>query len=301
MVGRRWLQPPRRLLTSFLVVVVACVGALAWLGYRLLDQDRALESQRLQEQLESAADLTTAAMERTLAELDSALDAPPSGARLPDGAILFVAGRDSFELHGNRRLLFYPESAAPQGPAADARLAAAATEALRTAEVLEFQRNDPQAAAALYRNAARTDDSAARAAALVRLGRSLRKAGRIDKALDAYTELTTLGSTPVSGSGLPAELVAREGRCSALAETGKLDELQREASALLRDLENGRWRLTRSAYEFRATEARAWIAGSKHAAPRPPPTCSPSPTRPALLSATGARGQAPPAAAACSW
>ena len=221
MVGRRWLQPPRRLLTSFLVVVVACVGALAWLGYRLLDQDRALESQRLQEQLESAADLTTAAMERRLAELDSALDAPPSGARLPDGAILFVAGPDSFELHGSRRLLFYPESAAPQAPAADARLAAAATEALRTAELLEFQRNDPQAAAALYRNAARTDDPAARAAALVRLGRSLRKAGRTDEALDAYAELTTLGSTPVSGSGLPAELVAREGRCSALAETGK--------------------------------------------------------------------------------
>jgi signal transduction histidine kinase len=269
MAGRRWLQPPRRLLTSFLVVVVACVGALAWLGYRLLDQDRALESQRLQEHLESAANLTAASLERQLGEFDSALDAPPSGARLPDGAILFVAGPDSFELHGSRRLLFYPESAAPQHLAADARLAAAATEALRAAELVEFQRNDPQAAAALYRNAARTDKAAARAMALVRLGRSLRKAGRTDEALDAYTELATLGSTPVSGSGLPAELVAREGRCSALAETGNPGELQREASALLRDLEDGRWRLTRSAYEFRANEARAWIGGSTDTAPPP--------------------------------
>jgi len=68
MVGRRWFQPPRRVLTSFLVVVVACVGVLAWLGYRLLDQDRALESQRIQEQLEIAADLTAASLERKLAE-----------------------------------------------------------------------------------------------------------------------------------------------------------------------------------------------------------------------------------------
>jgi len=296
MVGRRWLQPPRRLLTSFLVVVVACVGALAWLGYRLLDQDRALESQRLQEQLESAADLTTAAMERRLAELDSALDAPPSGARLPDGAILFVAGSDSFELHGSRRLLFYPESTAPQDLAADARLAAAATEALRTAELLEFQRDDPQAAAALYRNAARTDESAARAAALVRLGRSLRKAGRTDEALDAYTELATLGSTMVPGSGLPAELVAREGRCSALAENGSPDELQREASNLLRDLEDGRWRLTRSAYEFRANEARAWIAGGKHAALPPAAQAPPdSPPPPASAQAPLGPPATPPA------
>ena len=266
MVGRRWLQPPRRLLTSFLVVVVACVAALAWLGYRLLDQDRALASQRLQEQLENAADLTAAALERKLAELDTALDGPPTDARLPDGTILFVAGQESFELHGSRRLLFYPESAAPEDLAADARHAAA-TEALRTAELLEFQKNDPQAAAALYRNAARTPDLAVRAAALVRLSRSLRKAGRTSEALDAYRELTTLGSTPVSGSALPAELVAREGRCSALAETGNPDELQREAAALLRDLEDGRWRLTRSAYEFRANEARAWIGGSAQAAP----------------------------------
>jgi heme A synthase len=34
MAGRLWLEPPRRVLTSFLVVVVACVAALVWLGSR---------------------------------------------------------------------------------------------------------------------------------------------------------------------------------------------------------------------------------------------------------------------------
>ena len=243
MVGRRWFQPPRRVLTSFLVVVVACVGALAWLGYRLLDQDRALESQRIQEQLEIAADLTAASLERKLAELEKALGGPPGDARLPGGTILIVAGTNSFDLYGSRRLLFYPESNAPPAQADDdARNAqpnisrnaesnawrAAAEDMLRKAELVEFQKNDPQAAASLYREAARSQDPVVRAAALVRLGRSLRKAGRTSEALAAYSELAALGSTSVSG--LPAELLVREGRCSALAESGQHDELKREAA-----------------------------------------------------------------------
>jgi hypothetical protein len=44
MARRLWLEPPRRVLTSFLVVVVACAVALAWLGHRLLEQDREITS-----------------------------------------------------------------------------------------------------------------------------------------------------------------------------------------------------------------------------------------------------------------
>jgi signal transduction histidine kinase len=263
MVGRSWLQPPRRVLTSFLVVVVACVGALAWLGYRLLDQDRALESQRIQGQLEIAADLTAASLERKLADLGKALDGPPGDAKLPDGTILIVAGGRNFDPYGSRRLLFYPEFDAPPIVADDTLL---------RGELIEFQKNSPLAAAALYREAARTQDPAVRAAALVRLGRSLRKAGRTREALDAYSELAALGSTAVSG--LPAELLAREGRCSALAESGQHDELKREAAALLRDLETGRWRLTRSAYEFRANEARGWLGDGTQPQPLQPPPSS---------------------------
>jgi signal transduction histidine kinase len=256
MISGRWFRPPRRVLTSFLVVVVACVGALAWLGYRFLEQDRALESQRIQEQLEFAADRATTSLERRLAELESILDGTPSAAKLPDGTILIVAHARDLKVHGGRRLLFYPQFEQPPQVSSDA---------LRRAEVVEFQKNDPLTAAAMFREAARSRDPALRAAALIRLGRSLRKAGRIQEALDAYSELAALGSTPVSG--LPAELLAREARCSALEATGQGDELRGEATALLRDLESGRWRLTRSAYEFRVDEARRWIGGAATSQP----------------------------------
>jgi signal transduction histidine kinase len=258
MIGGLWFQPPRRVLTGFLLVVVACVGALAWLGYRLLDQDRALEAQRVRDQLEIAADLTSAALDRKLGVLDKALGDPPDAARLPDGTILILAGAGNFEVYGSPRLLFYPEvvEAPPLMP--DGRL--------RRAELTEFQKNDPTAAAALFGDAARSREPAVRAAALVGLGRTLRKAGRTREALDAYAELATLGSTLVSG--LPAELLAREARLSALEASGRLDALRREAAAFLRDLDSGRWRLTRSAYEFRANEARRWIGGGPQ--PQPP-------------------------------
>jgi signal transduction histidine kinase len=255
MIGERWLRPPRRVLTSFLAVVVACVGALAWLGYRFLEQDRALESQRIQEQLEVAADRAAALLERQLAELQRILDGAPGAAKLPDGTILVVAHTQDLEVYGGQHLLFYPQFAQPPQVSSDT---------FRRAEVVEFQQNDPLTASTMYREAARTNDPSLRGAALVRLGRSLRKAGRIQEALAAYSELAALGSTPVSG--LPAELLAREARCSALESTGQGDELRSEAAALLGDLEAGRWRLTRSAYEFRADEARRWIG--EEAAPQ---------------------------------
>ena len=261
MIGGRWFQPPRRVLTSFLVVVVACVGALAWLGYRLLGQDRALESQRAQEQLESAADRAATLLERRLAELQSILDGAPGAAKIPDGTLLIIARADDLEVYGGRRLLFYPQFGPPPQAASDA---------LRRAEVVEFQKNDPLTAAAMFRDAARSRDPSQRGAALVRLGRSLRKAGHIREALDTYSELAALGSTPVSG--LPAELLAREARCSALEASGQPDALRGEAAALLRDLEAGRWRLTRSAYEYRVDEARRWTGDGATSEPQPEAT-----------------------------
>jgi signal transduction histidine kinase len=257
MVWNQWLRPPRRVLTGFLAVVVACVGALAWLGQRLLDQDRALEDQRVQESLEHAADLVAPALERRLTELEGALDRAPGGVDLPAGTILIVAGDEKLESFGDLPLLFYPELRTPRE---------ASNDALREAERLEFQKNDPLAAAALFRKVSRSPEPEVRAAGLVRLGRSLRKAGRAQEALDAYSELAALGATAVLG--LPAELLAREARCSAFEASGKSDELRREAGALLRDLESGRWHLTRSAYEFRAGEARQWMGDG---AAEPPP------------------------------
>jgi len=48
---RRWLEPQRRLLGLFVAVMVTIAAALGWLGWRLLDQDRDLSRQRVQERL----------------------------------------------------------------------------------------------------------------------------------------------------------------------------------------------------------------------------------------------------------
>jgi hypothetical protein len=253
MVWNRWLRPPRRVLTGFLAVVVACVATLAWLGQRLLDQDRALEDQRVQEHL----DLVAPILERRLLELEGALDRAPRGAGLPAGTILVVAGPEELESFGDLPLLFRPEPRSPRE---------VSNGTLREGERLEFQEDDPLAAAALFRKVSRSSEPTLRAAALVRLGRSLRKAGHTREALDAYSDLAALGTTAVSG--LPAGLLAREARCSVLEASGRKAELEREAGALLRDLQGGRWRLTRSAYEFRAGETRRWMGD---AAAEPPP------------------------------
>ena len=257
MAGKPWLQPPRRILTSFLAAVVACLIALACLAYRILDQDRALESQRIREQLELAADLTAASLTQKLNDSEKLLDVTPGAASLPEGTILIAADAQKLDRYGNQPLLFYPVLRETPEVSSDK---------LHRAELVEFQKKDPGAAAALSREESRSPDPALRAAALVRLGRSLRKAGRNQEALAAYPELATLDSTPVSG--LPAALVAREARCSLFEASGRRHDLQREAAALLGDLENGRWRLARSAYEFRADEARRWM-DSESTPPQP--------------------------------
>ena len=254
MAGRLWLEPPRRVLTSFLVVVVACVVALVWLGSRLLEQDLALASQRAQEHLETAANLAAATLDRRLAALEGARDDAPGAAPLPDDVVVVTVRGATLERRGATPLLFYPTLEA---------FRPVASEAMRQAEAAEFRGQDPLAAAALFRHAARSSTGAIRAAALVGLGRNLRKIGRTREALAAFEELASLGSTVVAG--LPAELVAREAACSALEESGQREALRREADALLRDLESGRWQLTRSAYEFRRLEAARWLGGT------PPP------------------------------
>lgn len=55
MALREWFRPPRHLLALFIAVIVLPALPLAWLAVRTLEKDRALERQRVQERLESAA------------------------------------------------------------------------------------------------------------------------------------------------------------------------------------------------------------------------------------------------------
>jgi signal transduction histidine kinase len=127
-------------------------------------------------------------------------------------------------------------------------------------ETLEYQRNDPAKAAAVFRELARSPDPGVRAGALLRLGRTLRKTGRNEEALQVYGELAQLGRTCVLG--LPAELMAREARGTVLEAIGKREELRKEASLMHSALWSGRWNLLRPAWEFHVEEAQRWSGAS---------------------------------------
>jgi heme A synthase len=59
-----WLRPPRHLVVLFLGIALLLVSTLAWLGWRLFQQDRALEQQRVQVRLQHAADVVASELTR---------------------------------------------------------------------------------------------------------------------------------------------------------------------------------------------------------------------------------------------
>ena len=244
-----WFEPPHRTLAVFLSLMLVFGGALAWLGWQLLEQDRSLERQRAQERLEQGADYLVAELQRGLSIIDGYLSFAPSlaASEPPDGLIVLHVTGSTVVTHPPNRLLFYPSI--PVG-------AVERNTTYREGEDLEFRRNDPAAAAGFFRVLARSPNPELRAGALLRLGRNLRKSGLNQEALQVYAELLQLGPVPVMG--LPSELVAREARCTVLEAIGKREEVRQEASLMYSALNSGRLSLLRPAWEFHVEEAQRW-------------------------------------------
>ncbi len=256
----RWFRSPRYLLTLFLAVMLMLATAVGWLGWRFLEQDRALESQRAQERLDNAADLIAASLLRKLTATEeqfASLLALPDAelqakaqtvAGHPAGTgLVVVFGEEEVEAFPRAGLLYYPFVApAVETPAS----------LFQAGEELEFQQRDFAKAITVYRNLSHSRDPAIDAAALLRLGRTLRKAQQPEAALDAYAELAGMGATPVGG--LPAELVARHARCTLFEELKRPSDTQREAATLYAGLHDGRWKLGRGAYRYYAEQVSRW-------------------------------------------
>jgi signal transduction histidine kinase/tetratricopeptide (TPR) repeat protein len=228
-------------------------GSLGWLGWQMLKQDRALERQRLQESLELEADHMAAALQKSLADLESYLSSVPSpGAKEPpDSVVVLQVTNRTFNAFPPGFLLYYPVIPEAEEPPA-ATFAAG--------EILEYQHNNPVKAAEVFRKLTRSPNPGVRAGAFLRLGRNLRKSGRHEEALKAYSELAQLGPTTVMG--LPAELMAREARGTMLEAIGKSEELRKEASLLHAALWSSQWSLLHPAWEFYVEEAQRWLEPS---------------------------------------
>jgi signal transduction histidine kinase len=230
--------------------------ALAWLCWQFVRQDRQLESQRVQERLEQAADRSGAALEAVAHEFDHWLD---SNVTLPDGVIRLIRDERGLEIGPTGSLLYLPLATAAT---------ASADQVFTAAERLEFQARDSAAAVERLQPLATSRDQRIRAGALLRLGRNLRKLKRYDEALDVYGRLEALHDAAIEE--IPAELAALEARCTVLETIGRRADLTREALRMDAGLRSGRWRLSGQAWDFYRAEAGRWVqlppldAGERH-------------------------------------
>ncbi|MGH8674296.1 MAG: sensor histidine kinase, partial [Burkholderiales bacterium] len=238
---RRSVGASRKLPALFVVLTAMPLVALGWLGLRALDQDRAIESRRLRDQLDSSAALLSHEVEQNLTTWEGMVAAAAQGksAVLPADAVLLT-----FDDHGLRgregaRLPYYPQRPAP---------AALPEGVFAAAEFAEFRDGDLVRAAALYRALAARPDRPLRAAALTRLARCLRKKGNAADALATYAKLAAMGDTPVAGS--PSELLARRERIELFEAIGNKDASAHEAALLASALSDRRFLIDRATFDF---------------------------------------------------
>src|SRR5258708_4327384 len=103
----------RRMLALFTATTLVPAASLGWLGWRMVEQDRLLESNRAQERRDQAADLAAAALQRVLAEAEERLTsysaAPsPAAAGLADGAALVTFGTTGVLDRAGTPIPYYP-------------------------------------------------------------------------------------------------------------------------------------------------------------------------------------------------
>lgn len=236
----------RRLLILFAATTLVPTIGLGVLGWRMVEQDRALASQRVSERRDHAADLAAAALSQTLADLE--LELRGNGKGQSNGVVRVTFDSQGIVERGGTALPYYPATRpSPELPPS----------LFLAADNLEFQRGESPAAIQLLQRPSRDRDPAIRAAALVRLARNYRKIGESKKALDTFHELARLEEVPVNG--LPAGLVARQGAVLLLESAGRKEEQRREAMVLDAELRSGRWLLNRTSYDFAIEQVRRWL------------------------------------------
>jgi signal transduction histidine kinase len=239
MIASRYFGTPARLLALFVILGGLPLAALGWLAWRLLDQDRLLEQQRVRERLANDTSLLVRESDRALAKWQDLLSETGWAAVPPAGTVRLVFSQKGVSRRDGLSLLYYP--AIDPGPDAPLALFAAA-------EALEFREGKPADAAAAYRALAASADRRQRAAALVRLARCLRKQHHVEGALRAYQDLAALGDTVVTGA--PAELLARHERIALFKFNGDEQASRREEALLAGALQEGRFPIDRATFDF---------------------------------------------------
>lgn len=235
-------RTPRSLLGSLLATAALVTVTLGWLGWRLLDQQDALEDQRTRERTEAAADAIASGMRGRLAEagegLSSWLSGPTAPAPAIAGAAMTKIDAGTVAVSPAGGLPFVPGHVSNDEPLA----------VFAGAEALEFGGADPAVVAARYRAMAGDRDPRVRAGAFLRLARVLRRTRDYSGARDTYRDLAVLGS--VRTDNLPAELIGLDGQRAMAKALGDQDGERAIGARLLNGLNRGRWLITRGTAEF---------------------------------------------------
>ena len=230
---------PRFYIFAFLALVLILASATAWLGWRLLEQDRLLVLQRSAEARELAAGAVVVALEKRFVAAERDLASFAEGhtpAASVDTLFLRIASDRLDTAPGNLLYspLASPLSSPPEAPA------------LAEADRLEFAENNLAAALRIV-----TPMPAA--SALVRQARLLRKLHRYSEAAARYRRLSELGAVPVAG--LPASLAGRVGELQTRELEKNTAAARQAAAALLEELAAARILLTRETYASLAEPA----------------------------------------------
>ena len=232
---------PKKLLTLFVLLSGIPLVALGWLGWRVLEQDRALDARRLRDKLENAAAVVIRELEREISGWETIAQNATEGRATepPAGATLILFDADGIIEQRGARLPYQPylRSNEVLDPAV-----------FTEAEALEFQRGELASAATAYRQIADTGPPSVRAAALMRLARVLRKQQRLGAALAVYQSLAAMGAVWVAGS--PSALVAMRERVFLHKHLGQHADASAEAAQLAAALGDGRFAIDRSTFEF---------------------------------------------------
>jgi hypothetical protein len=126
----------------------------------VLDQERMVEAQRLQQKLEQSADRIAATLRGTLAETGERLGS--SSITPPDDGILLTIEENRLIALPPNRLLYYP------APGLSASESEAGPEIFAEAEAAEFLGGRPQQALEIYRRLTDSLDPSVRAGAWLR-------------------------------------------------------------------------------------------------------------------------------------
>jgi len=248
MFSKSSARPPRGLLALIIGITAVPLATLLWLGWRLLEQDRALEQQQVRQRVERGADLVVSALQRAVSVSEQQLAA--GRGPIADDAVTVTFQEGQVDASPRARVAYLPVvRALPEPPAAP----------FVRGDAFEFRQSDRAAAIVVFRGLAASPDPAIRAGALLRLGRNLQNVKRFEEARAAYGRLSEVEGVAIGG--VPAGLIGRYARCKLLEAQGRGSDLRAEALGLQRDLWSGRWALTGPVYSLYATDATTWTGG----------------------------------------